>query len=103
VDLLQLLILLVVAGLCGAVAEWIIGYNPGGLLVAIIIGVIGAYIGNWIGGLLPLDLPLTVQVDSVTFNLIWAVIGSLILLVLIRTIRGGARWNEIGRGLLGRR
>ena len=102
-DLLELLILLVLAGLCGAVAELIVSYNPGGLLVTIIVGVIGAYIGNWIGGLLPLELPLTVQVDSVTFNLIWAVLGSLILLILIRTIRSGGQWNQIGRNLFGRR
>ena len=42
-DPLQLLILLVIAGICGAVAELIVGFSPPGLhvmLVSIIIGVI---------------------------------------------------------------
>jgi uncharacterized membrane protein YeaQ/YmgE (transglycosylase-associated protein family) len=96
-DLLELLILLVLAGICGAFAELIVGYSPGGLFVTIIVGVIGAYLGSWIGGWVPLDLPLTAQVDTITFNLIWAVIGSCILLLLISLVRGGGRRRLLGR------
>jgi len=103
VDLLELLILLIIAGLCGAIAEWIIGFSPGGLLVSIINGVVGAYIGSWIGNLIPIELPLRIEVGAISFNLIWAVLGSLLLLLLLRTLRGTGQRNLSWRSLLDRR
>jgi len=38
----QVLILLLVAGVCGSVGEAIAGYSPGGCLVSIAVGFIGA-------------------------------------------------------------
>ena len=102
-DLLELLILLIIAGLCGAIAEWIIGFSPGGLLVSIINGVVGAYIGSWIGNLIPIELPLRIEVGAISFNLIWAVLGSLLLLLLLRTLRGTGQRNLSWRSLLDRR
>ena len=95
-DLLQLLILLIILGLCGTIAEWIVGYNPGGLLLSVVVGVIGTYFGSWLGGLLPLPIPLTVQVGTIMFNLIWAIIGSVLLLLLLHTLRGGQRRRLFG-------
>lgn len=98
-DLLQLLISLVIAGLCGALAELIVGFSPGGLLVSVIDGVVGAYIGSWLGSLLPFTLPLTVEIGPIRFNLIWAVVGSILLLLLLRTLlHGGQRpitWRSL--------
>jgi uncharacterized membrane protein YeaQ/YmgE (transglycosylase-associated protein family) len=103
VDLLQLLILLIIAGLCGAIAEWIVGFSPGDLLVTIINGVVGAYVGSWVGSLIPIDLPLRVAVGTISFNLIWAVLGSIVLLLLLRTLRGTGRRSLSWRNLLDRR
>jgi uncharacterized membrane protein YeaQ/YmgE (transglycosylase-associated protein family) len=98
VDPVQLLILLVIVGICGAIAEWIVGYNPGGLLLSVIVGVIGAYLGSWLGSLVPfLELPLTIVVGTVTFNLIWAIVGSILLLLLLYLMRPGER-RELYRG-----
>lgn len=106
-DLLQLLILLIIAGLCGAIAEWIVGFSPGDLLVTIINGVVGAYVGSWIGSLIGsligIELPLRVAVGTISFNLIWAVLGSILLLLLLRTLRGTGRRNLSWRNLLDRR
>jgi len=93
VDLLQLLVVLILVGICAAIAEWIIGYTPGGLLITIIVGVIGAYLGAWLSGLLPFELPLfswfTVEVGTTVFNMIWSVIGSILLLLLLHIMRSG--------------
>jgi uncharacterized membrane protein YeaQ/YmgE (transglycosylase-associated protein family) len=90
-DLIQLLVLLILVGICAAIAEWIIGYTPGGLIVTIIVGVIGAYLGAWLSTLLPFELPLfswfNVEVGTTIFNLIWAVIGSILLLLLLNVLR----------------
>ena len=44
----EFLILLLVAAICGAVAQAIAGFSRGGLLVAIAVGFIGALLGMWI-------------------------------------------------------
>ncbi|HEV7843610.1 MAG TPA: hypothetical protein VGO69_07915, partial [Pyrinomonadaceae bacterium] len=46
--LIDLLILLLIAGLCGSLGQAISGYSRGGCLVAIALGFIGALIGMWI-------------------------------------------------------
>jgi len=101
VDLIQLLTLLVVVGICGAIAQWIVGFNPGGLLLTIIVGVIGAYFGGWLGSLIPFELPLfslfNVAVGMTTFNLLWAIIGSILLLVLLHLLRGSVSRQQIRR------
>ena len=43
--ILEFLVLLLVAGLCGAVAQAIAGFSRGGFLVAIAVGFIGALLG----------------------------------------------------------
>ncbi|HEY6400302.1 MAG TPA: hypothetical protein VI479_02760 [Blastocatellia bacterium] len=47
--LVSFLLLLVVAGICGAIGQAIAGVQ-GGLLVSIAVGFIGALIGVWLAG-----------------------------------------------------
>jgi uncharacterized membrane protein YeaQ/YmgE (transglycosylase-associated protein family) len=96
--LLELLILLVIAGICGAIAEWIVGFSPGGFIVSIIVGLIGAYLGSWIAGQigLPSVLPvaslgLTGNLGLLNFDIVWSIIGSILLLLLISLVRGTGR------------
>jgi len=101
VDLIQLFILIVVVGICGAIAEWIVGFKPGGLMVTIIVGVVGAYLGGWLGSLLRVELPLfslfNLEVGVTRFNLLWAVIGSIVLLLLLHLLRGGIGRQQFRR------
>ena len=98
-DLLALLILLVIAGICGAIAELIVGFSPGGFMVSIIIGVIGAYLGTAVARYL--NLPafplLTIQVGSQSIELIPAVLGSVLFLLIISLFRGASRRRRDGR------
>ena len=50
----QLLILLLIAGICGAVGQAIGGYSHGGCLVSIALGFIGALLGTWLARALAL-------------------------------------------------
>ena len=43
--LIQFLILLVVAAICGAIGQSLAGYSLGGCLVSAVVGFVGAYIG----------------------------------------------------------
>lgn len=93
-ELLVVLILVVIAGICAAIAEFIVGFSPGGLLITVIIGVVGAYLGNalWeqIFTILPLPM-LDVRVGTIYISLVWSVLGSALLLLLLSLLRGGRR------------
>ncbi len=92
-DLLVLLLVLVITGICAAFAEWIVGFSPGGLLVSVIVGVIGAYLGSFIAWLvnrlIPVPYPLPLSVGTISFDLLWALVGSIILLLVLQTVRHG--------------
>lgn len=94
-DFIQLMTVLIIVGICGSIAAWIVGYAPGGLLLSMIVGVIGAYLGGWFNSLLPFQIPLLsrldIEVGTTRFNLIWAIIGSVVLLLLLNALRRGER------------
>ncbi len=70
----------------GAVAKLIMpGKDPGGIVWTIVIGVVGAFVGGLIA-----NMPVSEQV-SAGFNLksfIFAVVGSIILLIVYRFVKG---------------
>ncbi len=92
--LVELLILLIIAGICGAIAEAVVGFSPGGFLVSIIVGLLGAYLGSWLApqvGLPPV-FPVSRLLPGTTFDfdIVWAVLGSILLLLVISLVRGTA-------------
>ena len=89
--LIELLVLLVIAGICGAIAELVVGFSPGGFVVSIVVGVIGAYLGTVIANLLALPPFLPITVGGRTIEIIWAILGSILLLLVISLFRGASR------------
>lgn len=89
-DLLQLLILLVIAGICGALAELILGrrLGSGSLIVTLILGVIGAYFGSWLSSWLGLP-GYALEVGTMRMDLIWSLLGTLLVLALLSLVREG--------------
>lgn len=97
-DLLQLLTLLVIAGICGALAQWIVAFSPGSMLVSIIVGVIGAYLGTVIASILHIpDLIPSFTIGNVPFNILWAMLGSILLLLLLKALRDSGRTKLFAR------
>lgn len=89
----SLLVLLLVAGICGAVGQAIAGYSLGGCLVSIGIGFIGAVIGVWLAGVLGLPEYFALRIGGRTFPLVWAMIGSALFVALISLLTRG-RWRR---------
>jgi uncharacterized membrane protein YeaQ/YmgE (transglycosylase-associated protein family) len=83
--LLEVFILLLVAGVCGAIGQAIVGVSRGGCLVAIAVGFVGAVIGIWLARLLALPELFTVDVGGTAFPLVWSVIGSALFVTVIHT------------------
>jgi uncharacterized membrane protein YeaQ/YmgE (transglycosylase-associated protein family) len=70
------IILLIVAGVVGAIGQRLSGYSRRGLLTSIALGFIGALIGSW--AVKQFDLPeiYMLKVGHTNFPIIWAIIGA---------------------------
>ncbi len=89
--LLEVLILLLIAGVCGAVGQSIVGVSRGGCLVAVAVGFVGAAIGIWLARLLALPELFTVDVGGTAFPLVWSIIGSALFVAVIH-MAARPRW-----------
>ena len=84
--LLDLLILLLVAGICGALGQAIAGYSRGGCLVSIALGFVGALVGLWLARLMGLPELFPVQIGGTSFPIVWSIIGSCLFVAVITLI-----------------
>ena len=82
----SLIVLLVVAGLCGAIGQSIAGYSLGGCLVSIALGFIGALFGMWLSQKMGLHEVLPVVIGGQRFPIIWSIIGSALFVAVISLI-----------------
>jgi uncharacterized membrane protein YeaQ/YmgE (transglycosylase-associated protein family) len=85
--LTALLILLLIAGICGSIGEAIGGYSHGGCLVSIALGFIGALLGMWISSALGLHEMFAVSVGGHSFPVVWSIIGSALFVAAIGLFR----------------
>ena len=84
--LFDLIVLLIVAGVCGSVGRAISGYSHGGCLVSIALGFIGALIGMWVARAMNLPELLPVNIGGTHFPVIWSIIGAALFVAVISLI-----------------
>ena len=90
-----LLILLIIAGVCGAIGRAIGGGTGGGFFVSIAVGFVGALLGTFIAGYLHLPELLMVAVDGRGFPILWSIIGASLFVAVVHLVSGGTsrRWR----------
>ena len=76
-------ILLIIAALCGAVGQALAGYSVGGCITSILVGFVGAVIGSWLAGQLGLPEIFAVTVGGRSFPIVWSVIGSALFVAVL--------------------
>ena len=81
--LLDLVLLLIVAGICGALGQAITGYSRGGCLVSIALGFIGALLGMWLARIMGLNELYSVHIGTTSFPVIWSIIGAALFVAVI--------------------
>lgn len=86
-----LLILIVIAAVCGAVGKAIAGGARGGLIVSIALGFIGALLGPWLAARLGLPEPFLVSVGGQSFPVLWSIIGAALFVAVIHLL-SRRRW-----------
>ena len=97
--LFEVIIFLLVAGICGLLAEMVVGFSPGGFLASIVVGLVGAYLGSWLAGMLGLPAVLNTEalipetgganligVDF-NFDIVYSILGAIVLLFVISAVR----------------
>lgn len=87
ITLESLIILLIVAGIAGAVGQWLAGYSRGGLITSIALGFIGAFLGIWIAKQFRLPELFTLQVGHTNFPIVWAIIGAALLVAILGLLK----------------
>lgn len=87
-SLLGLLVLLLVAAVCGAIGRAIAGGSTGGCLVSIVVGFIGALLGSWIAHKMHLPELFVVTIDRHPFPVLWSVIGAALFVAVVHLISG---------------
>jgi uncharacterized membrane protein YeaQ/YmgE (transglycosylase-associated protein family) len=83
-----LLIMLLIAGICGAIGQAITGFDLGGILVTIAVGFVGALLGTWLAGVFGLPELFSVRIGGQRFPIVWSIIGSTLFVALVGAIRG---------------
>ena len=85
-SLVQLIVIVIIAAIVGAIGQSLAGYRRGGLLLSAVIGFIGALLGIWLANQLRLPELIAIRVGGTTFPILWAIIGSSILVFLVALI-----------------
>lgn len=78
-----LLLLILIAAICGAVGKAIAGNPRGGLIVSTALGFIGALLGPWIARFFRLPEPFVVTIDRHPFPILWSIIGAALFVAFI--------------------
>ena len=89
-----LLLLLVIAGICGAIGRALGGGARGGFLMSIVVGFVGSLLGLLLARQLHLPEVLSVTVDGRPFPILWSILGGALLVALVNMVsRPVGRWR----------
>jgi uncharacterized membrane protein YeaQ/YmgE (transglycosylase-associated protein family) len=79
----SIVVWIIVGGIAGLLAEWLIGGIHTGCIGTVIVGVIGAFVGGWLFGVLHISIGAT----GILNEIITAFVGAAVLLLVIRIFR----------------
>ena len=92
--IIELLILLLVAAICGSIAQSLVGYSHGGCLGSIALGFIGALLGSWLANLAGLPKMFDLNFGETSFPIIWSIIGAALFSALLALISRASRSRD---------
>lgn len=85
-SLLEIVVYLIIAGVCGAIGGAIAGGTPGGFIVSVVLGLVGAFVGTWIARQLQLPTLWTIDIGGRAFPIVWSIVGALVLVAIADAI-----------------
>ena len=81
--IMDIVVLLIIAGVCGSLGQAISGFSRGGCLVSIALGFVGAVLGMWLSRQLGLPELFPIRIGTTSFPIVWAIIGSALFVAVI--------------------
>lgn len=92
--LVEMLLLLIVAGICGAIGQAIVGRSRG-MIVSVAVGFVGALLGTWLARLLHLPKLLDVSIGGHHIPIVWTILGAALFVAVVALV-GTPRARPIG-------
>ena len=77
-----LVVWIVVGGIAGVLADWLVRSVRLGLVESIVVGILGAFFGGWLFGVLGIHVG-----AGLVGSIIVAVVGAVVLLLVVGAIR----------------
>lgn len=86
ITLPALLVLIVIAAVCGSLGRAIGGDVRGGFIVSMTLGFIGALFGPWIAHQFKLPEPFLLQIAGQSFPVLWSIVGAALFVAIIHLV-----------------
>ena len=83
---LDIVIMLVIAGITGYIARSLVGFDRGGCILSIVVGFIGALIGTWLARELNFPDLFSFTIRGITYPVIWSIIGAVLFTAVLNLI-----------------
>ena len=83
---LEIIILLIIAGISGSIGQALVGFSRGGCFLSIAVGFIGALIGTWLAHKMNLPEIFVINVGEVAFPVVWAILGAVVFTAILSLI-----------------
>ncbi|MDP8999784.1 MAG: GlsB/YeaQ/YmgE family stress response membrane protein [Myxococcota bacterium] len=77
------IVLLVIAGVCGSLGSGLAGYSHLGCLSSIALGFVGAWLGVWVARQLHLPALFVLHIQNESFPVIWSIVGAAVFAALM--------------------
>ena len=80
---IELIVYLVIGGVCGAIARAVAGGSSrGGFIISLMVGFLGAFIGTWLARQFRLPPVWVVLIGGHPFPIVWSIVGGIVLVAL---------------------
>lgn len=93
-SVLEFILYLVIAGICGAIARAIGGGTGGSFIISILVGFVGAFLGVWIARMLHLPRIFVVAVEGHPFPIVWSILGGMLLVAIGHGLTRGRAYGH---------
>ena len=86
---MEILLLVVIAGICGSIGEAISGFSHLGCLSSVALGFIGALLGSWLARTLELPEIFSLKIGEIRYPIVWSIVGASLFIAGIGLFRRG--------------